>query len=158
LPSSNAGVLTATGPAGATFVSASAGGTNTNGTVQWNVGSGNSGAAQHYTFTATIGAAPAAGTVLQPTTQLVDGTTSLARAGLLTEVRTTVPLKLSVVANPDPAAAGGLVYYAYKFTNTSSTPLTNIVLTEQTQNAASTFISETTGGGACNGAGACGPG
>jgi uncharacterized repeat protein (TIGR01451 family) len=158
LPLSTAGVLSATVPVGTTFASATGGGTSANGIVSWNVGSVNPGAAQHYTFTVTVGSTLADGTVLESKARMLDGTTSLARATTSTEVKATTPLTLQVTVTPDPVAPAGLITYTLVITNTSASTLTNVILIDSTRNAATTLIADSTGAPTCNGAGSCGPG
>jgi len=155
LPLSSAGVLTATLPAGTTFVSASTGGTSVNGKVQWNAGSVNPGGNQRYSYTVSVGSL-ADGTVLVPFVELLDGYASLVRASTQTEVRATLPLRLTMIADPDPTAANSGLYYEYKITNTSSSTLTNVTLSEQTFFNATMYPAYSTGGGGCGG-GNCGP-
>jgi uncharacterized repeat protein (TIGR01451 family) len=160
LPLSNAGVLTAELPVGTTFVSASNGGTASNGLVQWSFGSVGPGANQHVTFTVAVGS-PSDGTVLLSTAQLFDGATSLARAMTDTEVRATSPLKLVVAANPDPAAPGGLVTYELKISNLGTATLSNLTLYSTTQNGSTGVLAYSSGSTSCPNTGVvgqCAPG
>jgi hypothetical protein len=65
---------------------------------------------------------------------------------------------LRVTATPDPVAPSALLTYTFVVTNTGSSDLTNVVLTDQTRNAASAIIADSTGTPSCGGAGSCGPG
>ena len=158
LPLSSAGVLAATIPPGTTFVSGSAGATFSNGLVKWSIGSVDAGANQHYTYTVTVGSGLHGGSVLPALAQVMDGDASVVRAATATVVDATSALRLTMVANPDPAASLGLVVYKVKVRNTSGSTLTNIVVREATQNSASTIVSTITGGGACSNTASCGPG
>ena len=149
LPVSAAGVLSVATPVGTTFVSASAGGTASGGTVQWSIGSVDAGATQHYSFTVAVGAVLGDGTVLRSLAQLLDGTASLARAMTGTEVRVASPLTLTTTVTPDPGAPLGLLTYVLIATNTGTTALANLVLTDVTRNGATATVSEITGGGGC---------
>jgi uncharacterized repeat protein (TIGR01451 family) len=161
LPISAAGVLTAIVPTGTTFVSASNGGTASNGVVQWNLGSVNPGGNQHYTFTVTVGSSPIDGTILQSTAQIFDGASSLTRATTDTEVRAVSPLELTVAVNPDPSPASGLVTYEIRVSNLGSSTLSNLALSDVVQAGAQGYLQYTTGGATCPGTGNnyyCGPG
>jgi uncharacterized repeat protein (TIGR01451 family) len=155
LPLSAAGVLTANIPTGTTLVSASTGSTTSGNLVQWNVGSVDTGGSRRFTYTVTAGGSLPDGTVLLARADLLDGTVSQVRAATATEVRSGTPVRITMIANPDPVVAAGFVNYEIKISNATSGTLTNIVLTEQTLNGAQTLSPEITNGGGCNNTVAC---
>jgi len=158
LPLDAAGVVSAMIPAGTTFVSASNSGTVVGGAVQWNLGSIDTGGSRRFTFTVAVAAGLADGALLLGTAQLLDGTTSLVRATTVTQVRASTPIKLTMIANPDPAVPTGFINYEIRLTNVTTGTLTNISLTEQTLNGANTLAPEITAGGGCANGVACAPG
>jgi uncharacterized repeat protein (TIGR01451 family) len=144
LPLSAQGAVAARVPAGTTFISATAGGTYANGVVSWNVSSMSAGSSQHYTFKVSVGGTLPNGTVLESTAEMLDGTTSLARAMTATEVKASSPLKLSVTANADPVAPNpGLVTYEMKLSNVGATQLSNVVLNTMGLNGVDVLYSVT---------------
>ncbi len=110
LPLSAGGVLTATIPAGTTFVAASTAGTASGNLVQWNVGSIDSGGSRRFTFTVTAASNLADGTVLTSRAELLDGTVSQVRAVTAAGVKASTPISLTMIANPDPAVPVGFVH------------------------------------------------
>ena len=155
LPLSAAGVLTATIPTGTTLVSASTGSTTNGSLVQWNVGSVDAGGSRRFTYSVAAGAALPDGAVLLAHADLLDGTVSQVRAATATEIRAASPVRVTMIANPDPIVAAGFVNYEIKISNTTGGTLTNIVLTEQTLNGAQTLAPEITSGGGCSNSSAC---
>jgi len=132
LPASGDGVLTATVPAGTTFVSATNGGVFANGIVQWNPGSIAPRGTQRYSYTVSVGSGVPPAAVLPAMAQLLDASDILVRAETSTDVKASLPLKLTVSVNADPAVSGDIVTYEYRISNTGNTSLSNVVLTDLT--------------------------
>jgi uncharacterized repeat protein (TIGR01451 family) len=150
------GVISSTMPPGTTFASASPGGALTGGIVRWSFGSLNPGASLRFSYTVTVGSAVPDGTVLQASAQVTDGTFSLVRAQTATDVKTVMPLRLTVSVDHDPAPANlnalvtGLVPYEYKISNLGTTAIANIVLADFLIDDAQVVISSSTAGLACS--------
>jgi uncharacterized repeat protein (TIGR01451 family) len=130
LPLSNAGVLAAVVPSGTTFVSATAGGVASDGIVRWNLGSVSPGTGAHVTFTVAVSGTAQAGDVLESQAQFLDGTNSLTRSAVVTELATAFPLTLAMTANPDPIAPGDWVMYVLQVSNVGTTALTNVTVAD----------------------------
>src|SRR6185295_19264241 len=110
------------------------------------------------TFVVTAGAGLPDGTVLQSLAQILDGTLSLARDTVATEVHPAPPLALTMTAYPDPAELLGLVRHEIRLSNLGNSMLQNVVLSDSTLNDGTALGPEISGGGACPGAGNCVPG
>ena len=149
MPVSNAGVLTASIPAGTTFASATGGGTSSGNTVTWNVGTVAAGGTARYSYTVTVGAGVVDGTLLQAKSQFLDGSTSLVRATTSTEVKAISPLTLTATATPDPVPASSALSYTYTVKNVSANALTNLTLSSITRSGATAIVSQISGGGGC---------
>jgi len=148
LPVSNLGTVTATIPPGTTFVSASAGGSATNGVVTWNLGQVAAGAAFHLGYTVAVDPALPAATMLVAGAAFEDGATPLARAQAATEVRG-APVALVVTANPEPIAAFGTITYEYRVSNRTSATQANLLLTAVSSAIGIPAATQITGGGTC---------
>jgi uncharacterized repeat protein (TIGR01451 family)/MYXO-CTERM domain-containing protein len=120
--SSQAALLAVPVPAGTTFVSATGGGTQSNGTVQWDLGTVAPGFADKRQVTFAVGGSVAVGTLLATQAQILDASSqqSLIRATAVTAVATTTPLSLEVWATPDPVQAGNTVVYTIRIANGST--------------------------------------
>src|SRR5206468_1138201 len=135
LPANGLGIVSATIPAGTTFVSASGNGSVVGNNVQWDVGSLNPATNLRFSYTVTVGTVPD-GTVLLASAEVSDGTASLVRAQAATDVKSAMPLALTVSVDQDPVPANlnilveGLVTYEYKVSNLGNTTISNIVLTD----------------------------
>ncbi|MCW5769273.1 MAG: DUF11 domain-containing protein [Phycisphaeraceae bacterium] len=109
-------------PAGATFVSATDGGTLVGNTVQWNVGSLAAGASKTVSVTMNV---PSIGTIRNVATAKATCANPVsAEAG--TEFAGIPAILLEVVDNPDPVEVGGQTTYTIIATNQGSLAGTNI--------------------------------
>ncbi len=148
-PTSTGGVLRATVPAGTSFVSATGGGTLVNGKVEWQLGSVAASGSTHVSYTVTVGSTAPSGTVLEAGAEMLDGSSSLARAWVATEVRTPVPLTLTVTPSADPIWNGGVLTYEARVSNVSGAPVNNVVLSTVVPRLTTMLGASITGGGAC---------
>ncbi|HYS07657.1 MAG TPA: Ig-like domain-containing protein [Myxococcales bacterium] len=130
LPASGSGFVTATVPAGTTFVSATGGGSFANGVVTWNLGSVDPKSVRRYSYTVAVGPGTAAETILPAVAQVLDGDEVEVRAEASTEVRASIPLALTVSTNSDPAVSGDYVTYEYRISNQGSSSISGVVLTD----------------------------
>ena len=150
---SNGGLGTATSvvitdalPNGATFVSASNGGTFANGTVTWNVGTVAPGGSGSVTVTVNL-AAP--GTYMnQGKAAYSAGAQSLMATSNTTT--TVYAVGLSLVTGGPATTVVPTVNWTVTYTNLSGSPLTNLVITDALPNGAM-FVSATGGGTFANG-------
>jgi uncharacterized repeat protein (TIGR01451 family) len=149
LPLSAAGAVTATIPVGASFVSATGAGTASGNVVTWNLGAVAAGGSTRLSYTVSVGASLASGAALQAKAEVLDGTKSLARSLVATEVKAASPLTLTVSAAPDPVVAYGILSYTISVNNVSGSALNNVLLTDVTQNGATALVAQITGGGGC---------
>ena len=155
LPFSGNGVVTATLPAGTSFVSASGGGMQVGNEVQWNIGSVAAGSSQRYSYTVAVDNGLDDATVLQSEAQIWGGSESRARAMATAEVQAASPLRFSMTAGPDPVVRGGRITYRLQVSNVGSSTLTDVVLQSLIPDvnghiqASKGWI---TGGGTCPGA------
>ena len=143
----SATVVTVGVPSNTTFVSATAGGTHSAGTVTWNVGAlaaGGSGSAQ---LVVRVANPLANGTIITLAGASVDcaETTPVAGAAVTTTVTSAPVLTLSVGDAPDPVAAGGNITYTLNWSNTGSMNASAVVLAAGVP-ANTTFVSATAGG------------
>ncbi len=128
LPQSAAGVLTATLPAGMTFVSASDSGALVDGKVLWNLGSVAAGGSLRRTYTAAVDGTLVNGTPLLSRTQMLDDKTVLTQAAATTQVQAAWPLMLSMTADTDSVPLMGSVTYTLEVKNVGPNPLTSVSL------------------------------
>jgi len=142
-------------PAGTSFVSATAGGVLTNGTVSWNLGVLSPGQADSVALTVT--APSSTGAVVAASAELLDASSlqSYSRSSVNTTVASTDALRISVSATPDPVQAGQSVTYGitvYNAGNINYGSLTNNSLNIRASIPNSTSVSSAAqaGGGACS--------
>jgi len=143
----SATIVTAGVPANTTFVSASAGGTQTAGTVTWTLGAlaaGGSGSAQ---MVVRVANPLANGTIITHAGGSIDSaeTTPVTGAAVTTTVTSAPVLTLSVSDAPDPVAAGGNITYTLGWSNTGTMNSSGVVLAAGVP-ANTTFVSATAGG------------
>jgi uncharacterized repeat protein (TIGR01451 family) len=113
--------------------------------------------ATRLSYTVTVGSTVPGGTVLEAVAEMLDGSLSLARGRVATEVRTPVPLTLTVSATPDPVANGAQLSYQVAVKNVSGAGVSNVVLTTVVPRLTTMLGATITGGGACPvGNGNCG--
>jgi len=129
LPVDDGGTLVVAIPAGTSFVSASNGGTFANGGIEWDFGFVDTGSVRRFFFTLSVGALADA-TMLPAVAQVVDQGAAIAQASTATEVQSASPLALAVSTNANPAVSGDLLNYEYRISNTGSTALNNVTLTD----------------------------
>ena len=148
-------------PQGASFVSASDGGTVTNGIVTWSLGTLSAGASGRRQFTVQVGAGLGNGSMLLSEAEIHDTLTPQdnARAAESTAVSSVgaSPLTLSLTATPDPVKPGELITYSYTVTNRGGTDLGGLELSTQVPDHTHVAASTITGGGGC-GNGGCNAG
>jgi uncharacterized repeat protein (TIGR01451 family) len=116
-------------PVGTEFVSASDGGTqNTDGVVEWTVGTLNPGQTGSHQVVVQVDAALPSGAVLQAAAQIDDNTGRRTRAAADTRVETGVPLQLTFDLTPDPAAPGATLTGTLVVTNTGAVQLLGVTV------------------------------
>ncbi|MBX3025083.1 DUF11 domain-containing protein [bacterium] len=126
MDASNA-VLTARVPVGATFDSASDGGTESAGVVTWAVGPIGAGKSGRRQFTVAVASEATNGTILESDAELRDsGLGASARAHGAATVRTDSPITLTLTASadPDPVRRGEVLTYLATVENSGSLPQT----------------------------------
>ncbi|HKQ97169.1 MAG TPA: hypothetical protein VJV75_04775, partial [Candidatus Polarisedimenticolia bacterium] len=140
-------IVTATLPANTTYVSSTASGLLTGGTVTWSVGTVNPNTPASVQLVARVASPLPAGTVVTLGTYTVDSnqTTPVNGAAVTTAVVSNPILSLTVVDGPDPVMAGGDLTYTLSAANTGNAPATGVVLNAPLP-AGTTFVSATGGG------------
>jgi uncharacterized repeat protein (TIGR01451 family) len=139
-------------PPGVTFVAASDGGTNSSGTVLWNLGSLPPGAAGRRSVTVQVAAGTASGALIGASAQLRETSTQaeLARAGVITTVSTVAPLEVAASASPDPVLPGQRTTYTATVSNRGTASSGSFTLTATVPPFTSVAINEATPGAACS--------
>ena len=145
--SATAVVLTAAVPANTTFVSASAPGTLSAGTVTWSLGTLAAGATGTATLTLKVASPLANGTVITSGASAIDcaETAPLSAAAITTTVASSPALSLSIADAPNPVAAGASLTYTLSYANNGNATATGIVLIDPVP-ASTAFVSATGGG------------
>ena len=140
-------VLTAAVPANATFVSATAGGTASAGTVTWNIGAVNVGATGSVQLVVRIATPLPSGTTITSGALSIDCAETAAIPGpSITTAVTSAPLMgVSAADSPDPVQAGANLTWTLSYGNTGNADATGVVVTD-TLPANTTFVSATGGG------------
>ena len=140
-------VLTAAVPANATFVSATAGGTHSAGTVTWNVGAVNVGASTSVQVVVRVASPLPNGTTLTSGALGIDCAETAAIAGptITTAVTSAPALAISATDAPDPVQAGANVTWTLAYANNGNADATGVVISD-TLPANTTFVSATGGG------------
>ncbi|MFC1776445.1 hypothetical protein ACFL3I_03780 [Pseudomonadota bacterium] len=136
--------LTATVPAGMTFVSANGGGSESGGVVTWpiSVGAGIDGIRD---FTVRVDAGLTDGTLLRTEAHFADSLDAIsAMATDVLVVDATPPLDLVITSSEDPVEDGGALTFTMTVSNPGSTPLTNVVLEAVTPSHMSVYVSQQT--------------
>jgi len=116
-------------PAGATFVSASGGGSFAAGVVSWNLGTLVAGDSGRQQVVVTAGAGLGDGALLVVDAAAITGTGSVqenAQALATTAVRASQPLGVGLEVNPDPARPGEPMHGRLTVTNRSGSALSNV--------------------------------
>jgi uncharacterized repeat protein (TIGR01451 family) len=142
-------VLTAVVPANTTFVSATAGGTASAGTVTWNLGAVNAAATGSVQMVVRVASPLANGTTIASGALSIDCAETAAAPGpTITTSVTSAPV-LSIVAAdaPDPVQAGANLTYTLSYANNGNADATGVVISD-TLPASTTFVSATAGGNA----------
>lgn len=113
-----------------TFVSATGGGTESGGTVTWNLGGLNPGDGGRQTVLAQVSASVEQGTILNAQARFSNGATpnTILIAGQATRVEPASPLNLQVVANPNPALPGEILDVEVSVANRSALSRSGVVL------------------------------
>jgi uncharacterized repeat protein (TIGR01451 family) len=147
-------VLHAAVPLGTQFVSATAGGTEQDGVVSWELGDLAVGASGERRFTVLPMAA--AGAAMFTAAELRDGLSpAVARvsAEAVTPVRSLPsPLTFDVTLTPDPVQPNELLRYEFTVRNRSEIPLTNLSVQDQ---ALENTVAVSLDGGSCSGSFDC---
>jgi uncharacterized repeat protein (TIGR01451 family) len=145
-------VLTAAVPANTTFVSATAGGTQSAGTVTWDIGTVNVGASISVQLVVRVASPLASGTALTSGTLAVDCAETAAISGptITTAVTSAPALSVSATDAPDPVQAGSNVTWTLAYANNGNADATGVVVSD-TLPANTSFVSAT-GGGVVSGA------
>ncbi len=140
-------VLTASVPAGTTFVSASTGGTQSAGTVTWTIGTLPAGGSGTASMTARVTTPAMNGAQITHAGGSIDcnETTPVTGAVVTTTVTSSPTLGLTLADAPDPVAAGGNITYTLSYSNTGTMNASGVVLTAPVPGNA-TFVSATAGG------------
>ena len=161
-PAGGDGVVTASLPAGTSFVSASGGGQLVGDEVQWSVGSVAPGGSQRYSYMVAVDNGLVDATILTAQARVRDSEAGLASALATVEVQSSSPLSLSMTAGPDPVARGGMITYQLEVSNVSDTALTDVLLEARMPDINGTAFNRgswVTGGGGCvTGNNICSPG
>jgi len=111
--------LQAAVPSGASFVSATDGGSLNGGQVQWDLGTLQPGEGGHRTFTVEAESELSEGALLTSEAEASSGSNA-ARSEAATAVDIEAPIRLSMTGTPDPVSPGGQVTYQITVTNQSS--------------------------------------
>jgi uncharacterized repeat protein (TIGR01451 family) len=111
--------LQAAVPSGASFVSATGGGSLNGGQVQWDLGTVEPGEGGHRTFTVEAGSDLSEGALLTSEAEASSGSNA-ARGQTATAVDIEAPIRLAMTASPDPVSPGGQVLYQITVTNQGS--------------------------------------
>ena len=122
-------------PANTTFVSATGGGSESGGTVTWNLGTLPAGETGEWHVEVTAGNGLSSGDILAVDAATISGSTVeavpvalQANAQELTQVVASQPLKLAMEVNPDPVRVGELVRVNLTVTNTTASSLSAVEL------------------------------
>lgn len=151
-------------PAGATFVSATGGGTLAAGTVQWALGTLPASQSDQQQVVVNINAGTGLGTPLAVNAAAINGTSLVpesAQATSVTRVAASPPLGLAIEMNPDPVRPGEQLTVQLTVTNRGGSALTGVMVEARLpQGLSSIPVSLATGGATCvqaNTSGACDP-
>ena len=142
-------VLTAAVPANTTFVSATAGGAASTGTVAWNLGAVNAAVTGSVQMVVRVASPLANGTTITSGALSVDCAETAAAPGpsITTTVTSAPVLTIGAADAPDPVQAGANLTYTLTYANNGNADATGVVITD-TLPANTTFVSVTAGGGA----------
>jgi hypothetical protein len=150
-------------PAGTSFVSASDGGTLTDGVVEWDVGTLLSGQSGKRGLVLNVDDDLTDGSLIETQAVITDTSTvpDESRAVALTRVQSEVPLTIALDVSPDPIAPAGTLRVELTATNTTPFPLTGVrVALRMPTELNSLAVASVSGGAACNAFGfaaACDP-
>jgi len=142
-------------PAHTTFVSASAGGTVSNGVVTWNLGTQNPPASGSVTLVVAVESPLTNGTVLNNAVTLSDSTPSSTpgQGSATTTVRSKPELSLTKTNNPGPTTdvtPGDTIQYTLCYRNSGNENATGTLLTDVIPQFTSYVAGSATGGGSYN--------
>jgi uncharacterized repeat protein (TIGR01451 family) len=140
-------VLTDVIPADTAFVSATAGGALSGGTVTWAVGSLMAGGAGSVQMIVHVDSPLPDGTIITNSTYGIDSneTAPVNGTAVLTTVTSIPALSITKIDGPDPVAAGGTLTYTLTYANFGNSDATGVVLTDMVP-ANTSFVSATAGG------------
>ena len=151
-PSSATSVTLTDGvPAGTSFVSATGGGTESGGTVTWNLGTLASGASTSVTVTVAVAASRTAAlsNTASVTSSVADSNAANNSDTEATAVQTSADLSLTKTDSPDPVGVGEDLTYTLTLTNDGPSDAQNGVVTD-TLPGGVTFVSATPSVGSCS--------
>jgi hypothetical protein len=140
--------LQAAVPSGASFVSATGGGSHNGGQVEWDLGTVEPGEGGHRTFTVESGSELSEGALLTSEAEASSGSYA-ARGQAATAVSVEAPVRLAMTASPDPVSPGGQVAYQITVTNQSSEQVESLYV--RSVLPAHTDAKEENTGGDCDG-------
>ncbi len=141
-------------PAGATFVSATDGGSLVGSTVEWALGTLLPGDAGQRQVTVEIDPAALDGALAGASATVADTGGEEARAVAVTRVSDQASLELAMLTRPDPVRPGEMLEVEVTVTNPGFVPVAGVLLEvriPQEQNASNTFNGVLSGGGLCPG-------
>jgi uncharacterized repeat protein (TIGR01451 family) len=140
-------VLTDAVPANTTFVSATAGGTESAGVVTWNIGALAAGASGSAQVVVRVVSPLANGTTITNGACAIDSneTLPLTGAAVVTTVASAPVLSVAAADSPDPVAAGTNLTWTLSYANAGNADATGVVITD-TLPPNTSFVSATAGG------------
>ncbi|HEV8201840.1 MAG TPA: fibronectin type III domain-containing protein [Candidatus Polarisedimenticolia bacterium] len=140
-------VLTAAVPANATFVSATAGGTASAGTVTWNLGAVNVSGSTSVQLVVKVASPLANGTTLASGALSIDCAETAPVSGptVTTAVTSAPVMSVTATDSPDPVQAGSSITWTLAYANNGNADATGVVVSD-TLPANTTFVSATGGG------------
>ncbi|HYV20457.1 MAG TPA: fibronectin type III domain-containing protein [Verrucomicrobiae bacterium] len=140
-------VLTAAVPANATFVSATAGGTASAGTVTWSLGAVNVSGSTSVQLVVKVNSPLANGTTLTSGALSIDCAETAPVSGptITTAVISAPAMSVTATDSPDPVQAGSNITWTLAYANNGNADATGVVVSD-TLPANTTFVSATGGG------------
>lgn len=146
-------------PAGTSFVSASDGGTFSNGAVEWQLGNLQRRATGERRLVVQVGSAPtvAAGALLrtEATFRDANATPNIVRHESAVRVEVANPLELAVIASPSPARQGEIMDVEITVTNTGAFDRTGVVMRLEVPASMNGLSNGLFEGGTCPGSAQC---
>ncbi len=138
--------LQTTLPSGASFLSASDGGTVAGDRIEWDLGTLAVGESGHRVLRVLVDAAAADGDFLTTAATVHDGGTRSARASAATAVDSSPGLALAMAVSPDPARPGQVASHTLTVTNRGAADLAGVELRQVLPSHIESFSESGTGG------------